>query len=69
MNREEIKHIIVQERLVAIVRLNDQSQVQPQVKSLINGGVKVLEITSNTPGFLQEIETARKLYPNICSST
>lgn len=65
MNKSEILSIIIKEKLVAVIRLKEQSKVAPIVKALVEGGMKVLEITSNTPGFLEEIQNVRNLYPNI----
>lgn len=62
MKRAEIVKILKKEKIVAIVRLKEQSGVANFLKSLINGGIKVLEITSNTPGFSEEITNARILY-------
>jgi len=62
MRRQEIVKIIKKEKIVAIVRLKEQLEVPTFLKSLINGGLKVLEITSNTPGFCEEITNARRLY-------
>lgn len=49
---------------MAIIRLKRQGQVGPVIEGLVSSGIRVLEITSNTPGFLDEIENARKQYPN-----
>jgi 2-dehydro-3-deoxyphosphogluconate aldolase/(4S)-4-hydroxy-2-oxoglutarate aldolase len=65
MNRQQIVEIIKQEKIVAIVRLKEQSRVLTLLESLIKGGITILEITSNTPGFSSEISKARKLYPNV----
>lgn len=62
MKRQEIVKIIKQEKIVAIVRMKEQLEVPTFLKSLISGGLKVLEITSNTPGFCEEITNARNLY-------
>lgn len=65
MKKQEIVAIIKQEKIVAIVRLKEQDKVAPLIKSLVKGGIKVLEITSNTPGFSSEISQARNLYSNV----
>lgn len=65
MNRAQIVEIIKQEKLIGIVRLKEQSNVMALVGNLIKGGVAILEITSNTPGFSNEISQARKLYPHV----
>lgn len=65
MNRNDITHIILNEKLVAIVRLKQQHEVQPTINALLKGGIKVLEITSNTPGYLEEVKTSRQQNPKI----
>ena len=64
MKRQEIVAKIKQEKLIAIVRLKEQGKVPVFVEKLVNANVKVLEITSNTPGYLEEIANARKRYAN-----
>ncbi len=65
MNREEIANKIKAEKLVVIIRLKQQKHIPEVVKALVTGGVKVLEITSNTPGYLEEIQRVRDMYPDI----
>lgn len=52
-------------QLVAIIRLAHQSEVSAVVQCLITGGVTTLEITSNTPGFAEEITSARQKHPDV----
>lgn len=49
--------------VIAIIRMAKQSDVSNTVECLVAGGVKCLEVTSNTPGYLHEISVARKRYP------
>ncbi len=63
--RTEFVQRIKQHKLVAIIRLSEQGEVQTTIDCLVEGGVKVLEITSNTPGFAEEISSAREQYPAI----
>ncbi|MFD2101521.1 bifunctional 4-hydroxy-2-oxoglutarate aldolase/2-dehydro-3-deoxy-phosphogluconate aldolase [Flagellimonas iocasae] len=62
MTRQEIVTKIKQGKLMAIVRLKEQSKVSVFVDKLVAAKVKVLEITSNTPGYLEEITNARRRY-------
>jgi len=64
MNREEIVKKIKKEKIVAIVRTKERSEVSTLLKSIINGGLSLVEITANTPSFSQEITNARNLYSN-----
>ena len=63
-HRIKISKKIRQDKLVAIIRLKQQSDVAPLINCLVNAGINALEITSNTPGFEQEIAKARAAYKN-----
>ncbi|MEP1445193.1 MAG: bifunctional 4-hydroxy-2-oxoglutarate aldolase/2-dehydro-3-deoxy-phosphogluconate aldolase [Paraglaciecola sp.] len=65
LTRQNITKRILAHRLVAIVRLKQQNQVAVTLKCLVDGGIEVLEITSNTPGYCEEIAKARAMYPDI----
>ncbi len=65
MTRKEKAQYIIDHKLVVIIRAQDQSDVSIIIKALVESGVKVLEVTSNTPGFEQEITEARKRYPDV----
>lgn len=62
MKRAEIVKILKTEKIVAIVRMKEQLEVHAFINSLIKGGIKALEITSNTPCFSEEIANARNRY-------
>lgn len=51
-------------KVVAIVRLDAQPKVEPLVQVLLTAGIQVLEITSNTPGYGEEIWKARRKFPD-----
>jgi 2-dehydro-3-deoxyphosphogluconate aldolase/(4S)-4-hydroxy-2-oxoglutarate aldolase len=61
--RSKIAEQIISYRLIAIIRLNNSSSVQATLSCLVQGGVKALEITSNTPDFCLHIELARQQFP------
>ena len=64
MERKEIISVIKKEKVVAILRAKAQKDVESIVEAVFSTGLSVLEITSNTPGYLEEISKARKVYPN-----
>ena len=64
-NRVEISDKIKRSQINAILRFSQQSDVSNVLKCLVTGGIKTLEITSNTPGYLEEISLARAKYPQI----
>lgn len=64
MNRQDIVKRIKKEKIITIVRLKEQFEVPIFIEKLINANITVLEITSNTPGYSNEISNARKKYAN-----
>ncbi|WP_298474336.1 bifunctional 4-hydroxy-2-oxoglutarate aldolase/2-dehydro-3-deoxy-phosphogluconate aldolase [uncultured Maribacter sp.] len=65
MKRKEILNIILEEKIVVVIRLKEQQQVEKVIEALVSGGIRALEVTSNTPGYLEEIKKARAKYPNV----
>ncbi len=65
MRKEEILDGLLEEKIVSIIRLKHGEMVSKAIDSLVQGGIKVLEITSNTPNFDIQITSARKRYPDI----
>jgi 2-dehydro-3-deoxyphosphogluconate aldolase/(4S)-4-hydroxy-2-oxoglutarate aldolase len=65
LSRAQITQKISAHRLVAIVRLPEQQLVAATLACLVEGGVEVLEITANTPGYCEEITQARQKYANV----
>lgn len=55
MTRKEILAKIYEQKIMAIVRLKDSESVPAVTKALIEGGIKVLEITLNTPDAFEHI--------------
>ncbi|WP_139955930.1 bifunctional 4-hydroxy-2-oxoglutarate aldolase/2-dehydro-3-deoxy-phosphogluconate aldolase [Flavicella sediminum] len=65
MNRKEISELIQHEKIVFITRLKDSSKIQAVIGRLASAGVRILEVTSNTPKYTEAIIEARKSYPDI----
>ncbi len=65
MKRQEKSAIIQQEKLIAIIRSQNQSDVSVIIDTLVDSGIKALEVTSNTTGFIEEIQKARKKHPHV----
>ncbi len=51
--------------MISIIRLKEQAAVERTVDALVAGGIQVLEITTNTPGFAEEIEKAQNRHCNV----
>lgn len=57
--------IILNEKLVSIIRLEDAAKMEQIVTSLYHGGIRVVEITMNTPGALEAIHQTSELFPDM----
>lgn len=62
MNRAHTVEVIEKERLIAIVRLKDHDFISTVLEDLVTAGINVIEITSNTPRYLEAISKALKTY-------
>ncbi len=72
MNRQEILSRLLKTKIIAIIRLDDASDVYPTAQALFDGGVEAIEVTMNTPNALQEIEKLSKhegILPGVGSVT
>ncbi len=63
--KQDIIDRILAAKLISIIRLKEQAAVGRTVDALVAGGIQVLEITTNTPSFAQEIEKARNRHSNV----
>ncbi|SDE50353.1 2-dehydro-3-deoxyphosphogluconate aldolase / (4S)-4-hydroxy-2-oxoglutarate aldolase [Pricia antarctica] len=63
--KQDIIDRILSAKLISIIRLREQASVARTVDALVAGGIQVLEITTNTPGFAEAIEKARKHHPDV----
>jgi 2-dehydro-3-deoxyphosphogluconate aldolase/(4S)-4-hydroxy-2-oxoglutarate aldolase len=64
MTKKEVLDIILSERVLAIIRMQSGKTVVTAIAAVVEGGINALEITSNTPDFLQHIEKARNTHPH-----
>ena len=62
MTRENVLEAIQRERLVAIVRGLNTEQVLTAVKALYGAGVRLVEVTCNSPGAMDTIRALRAAY-------
>ncbi|MFY0625754.1 MAG: bifunctional 4-hydroxy-2-oxoglutarate aldolase/2-dehydro-3-deoxy-phosphogluconate aldolase [Reichenbachiella sp.] len=65
MNRKETVLELLKEKVIVIVRMKDDKLVLPSIEAMINGGMKCIEITSNTPNCSRLISEAIEKYPNV----
>ncbi len=60
--RFEIQKAIIENGVVAIVRLNDSSKLSKVAEAIMDGGLNIIEFTMTTPGALEIIkETSKSL--------
>ncbi|GIN63349.1 2-dehydro-3-deoxy-phosphogluconate aldolase [Robertmurraya siralis] len=56
---------IEQNKLVSIIRSDRSNEIVEVVHSLYRGGIRIVEVTMNTPGALKGIEKIKELYPDL----
>ena len=55
---------LLEDRVVAVVRLSSQEDGVPVSQALVSGGIRVIEVTITTPGALDLIRTVRERVPD-----
>jgi len=56
---------LLEERIVAVVRLSSEEAALPVAQSLQEGGVRVIEMTLTTPGAVNAIDRIRQRMPDV----
>lgn len=64
MNKIELENFIQDDKLIVIIRAEKVGNIQQIINALIKGGVRVLEVSFNTPGAADFIRTIRSEYDN-----
>lgn len=63
---KEIHDRILQEKIIGIIRLKDDSKIMEVVESIVAGGINLIEITLNTPNAFEHIANIKERYPDVC---
>lgn len=63
--RKLILDQLLKSRLVVIIRVEDPDDIAPIADCLVEGGVRVLEITSNTPGWEDAVGRVQRDHPDL----
>ena len=63
LKHEKIK-LIIDSGIIAIMRAKSSDQLIEATAAILDGGVKVVEVTMTTPGALELIEAAKKKFGN-----
>lgn len=58
--------IILQTGLIAVIRISKSEHLKPIIQSLIDGGVKAIEITMTTPNALEVLHEVTNQYKHDC---
>lgn len=62
MSRSKIINQIISQKVVAVLRLDNQDDILPTVDAVVRGGISSIEITMTTPGGLKIIEQINKRF-------
>ena len=54
---------IAAERVIAVIRLSDAARLHEIVHALVDGGIRIIEITMTIPGALSGIEQLARSFP------
>jgi 2-dehydro-3-deoxyphosphogluconate aldolase/(4S)-4-hydroxy-2-oxoglutarate aldolase len=57
MTKDEVLHIILDTKVIAVIRMSDTEKLIKVVEAVQKGGIRVIEITMTTPGALDMIKT------------
>jgi len=55
MNRQAVLDILLETKIVAVVRMKERRKLESAVRALRAGGIKAVEITLTTPGALEAV--------------
>ena len=64
MSKNEILECIYKNKVVAVIRLDENVDAVEVVKAIIKGGVKVIELTLTTPNAFEIIKTLSEKFSN-----
>ncbi|MDR2109970.1 MAG: bifunctional 4-hydroxy-2-oxoglutarate aldolase/2-dehydro-3-deoxy-phosphogluconate aldolase [Spirochaetaceae bacterium] len=60
--KEPFLTVLTETKVIAVVRLDTAGDLAPVMKSLYQGGVKIIEITSTSPNFLETIQSLKEQF-------
>lgn len=62
---EKVISEIKKHKIISIIRINDSSQIESIASSLYKAGIRIVEVTLNTPNAFDAIKKIRKTYPDM----
>jgi len=60
--KQRFLETLLSTRVVAVVRMSQAVDLVPTMQALMNGGVRIIEITSTTPNYLESIQALRNSF-------
>lgn len=66
MQHDRNLELILESGLIAVIRISKSEHLKPIIQSLINGGVKAIEITMTTPNALDVLQEVSHQYKQDC---
>lgn len=60
MTKEEVKHKIIEGKVISVVRMKNPSQLINVIKALKEGGIKAVELTMTIPNAIEAIRNANE---------
>ena len=60
MTKEEVKHKIIEGKVISVVRMKNPSQLINVIKALKQGGIKAIELTMTIPNAIEAIRNANE---------
>lgn len=65
MSRHRAVETIQKEKVIAILRLDHHDDIVPTADALVAGGIRCLEVTTNTPGAFDAVSTLTERYDDV----
>ncbi|HUF09177.1 MAG TPA: bifunctional 4-hydroxy-2-oxoglutarate aldolase/2-dehydro-3-deoxy-phosphogluconate aldolase [Rhodothermales bacterium] len=62
LSRAEIVQRVIDEGVVAVIRLSDPAKLPAVIEAIADGGVRAIEITLTVPGAIEQIAMADKMF-------
>lgn len=65
MSRHRAVETIHRHKVIAILRLEHEDDIIPASDALVEGGIRCLEVTTNTPGAFDAVSSLRERYDDV----
>lgn len=65
MSKQRVVDAILEHKIVAILRLDEEDKIVPVAEALIEGGIRCIEVTTNTPGAFDALPSVAELHDDV----